>query len=521
MPDLIFSKETDCRYCYKCLRNCPVKAVSFKSGKSTVVVEECIFCGTCLEVCPQSARSYRKDTEKLLNLQRPFLVSIAPSFFAYFENPLKVIGSLKKMGAMVVQETAVGAEIVSRRYTEVFEKNDGPVVTTACPVVVNLAEKHFPHVLKYLTPIDSPLMAHAKFLKKRYGDFPVVFVGPCIAKKEESSLVDIALTFEELEEIIDDMKAEEVFPDPPYPNRARFFPTTDGINYTVSIPWEKKMVVEGVENLMRVFSRIDEYRNVFIEASACYGSCLNGPVMRKKAAGKDRIPEWQKRLPKEPKVDSFEIETFRSFRNRSKSVDVSEEEVRKVLVSIGKDDPKKELNCGACGYDSCRDKAKAVVLGKAEKEMCFVYLLDLVKSSSYRVVEESPNAVFVLKEGKVIYRNKLAGDLSENDPEILTKAMKMVGNTLVLDERRYFFVKRFSLEEGEEVLMLVDVTQEKLKEDELNRLKQETLRKVEEMLNKQMRIAQEIAGILGESIAETKSSFLELKMFMEGKNADL
>jgi len=196
MPELIFSKDTDCRYCYKCLRNCPIKAISFKSGKSVVVEEECIFCGTCLEVCPQNARSYRKDIEKFLNLQKPFLVSIAPSFFAYFENPLKVIGALKKMGAMVVQETALGAEIVSRKYVEVFEKSDGPVVTTACPVVVNLAEKHFPNVLKFLAPVDSPLMVHAKFLKMRYGNYPVVFLGPCIAKKKESDLVDVVLTFE-------------------------------------------------------------------------------------------------------------------------------------------------------------------------------------------------------------------------------------------------------------------------------------------------------------------------------------
>lgn len=239
MAELIFSRETDCRYCYKCLRNCPVKAISFKSGKSTVLEEECVFCGLCLDICPQNARSYRKDVGRFLSLSRPFLVSIAPSFFAYFENPLRVIGILKEMGAVVVQETAVGAEIVSRRYEEVFEKHPGPLITTACPVVVNLAEKHFPNVLKYFAPVDSPLMAHAKFLKTRYGDFPIVFVGPCIAKKSESDLVDVALTFEELEEILEEREGKEALPDGPYPDRARFYPTTDGIGYTVSVPWEK------------------------------------------------------------------------------------------------------------------------------------------------------------------------------------------------------------------------------------------------------------------------------------------
>ncbi|ACB09659.1 [Fe-Fe] hydrogenase large subunit C-terminal domain-containing protein [Thermotoga sp. RQ2] len=521
MAELIFSRETDCRYCYKCLRNCPVKAISFKSGKSTVLEEECVFCGSCLDICPQNARSYRKDIERFLSLSEPFLVSIAPSFFAYFENPLKVIGVLKEMGAVVVQETAVGAEIVSRRYEEVFEKHSGPFITTACPVVVNLAEKHFPNVLKYFAPVDSPLMAHAKFLKTRYGDFPIVFVGPCIAKKSESDLVDVALTFEELEEILEEREGKEALPDGPYPDRARFYPTTDGIGYTVSVPWEKKLVVEGVENLMRVFSRIDEYKSVFIEASACYGSCLNGPVMKKKSNGKERLLEWQKKLPKEPKVNHLKIDTFRNYRNKSRNVEVPEEEIKKVLVSIGKDDPSKELNCGACGYDSCREKARAVVLGKAEKEMCFVYLLDLVKSSSYRVVEESPNAVFVLKDEKVIYRNRVAGELIQNYPEILERAKGSVGETLTIEGKRFFFVKEFSLEDGEEVIMLVDITQEKLKDEELDKVKRETLRKVEEMMNKQMRIAQEIAGILGESIAETKSSFMELKMFMEGENADL
>lgn len=233
----------------------------------------------------------------------------------------------------------------------------------------------------------------------------------------------------------------------------------------------KKLVVEGIENLMRVFSRIDEYKSVFIEASACYGSCLNGPVMKKKSNGKERLLEWQKKLPKEPKVNHLKIDTFRSYRNKSRNVEVPEEEIKKVLVSIGKDDPSKELNCGACGYDSCREKARAVVLGKAEKEMCFVYLLDLVKSSSYRVVEESPNAVFVLKDEKVIYRNRVAGELIQKDPGILECAKGSVGETLNIEGKRFFFVKEFSLEDGEEVIMLVDITQEKLKDEELDKVK--------------------------------------------------
>lgn len=524
MSELIFSKETDCRYCYKCLRKCPVKAISFQHGKSKVLDEECIHCGTCLKTCPQNARSYRKDVGKFLNLGKPFLVSIAPSFFAYFKEPLKVVGALKKMGALVVQETAVGAEIVSRKYKKLFETAERPFITTACPVVVNLVEKHFPTLRDRLFPFDSPMVAHAKFMKKRYGDFPVVFVGPCIAKKEEGKAhVDVVLTFEELEEILPDLNtAQETLPDGPYPNRARSYPSTGGVGITSGVSWEESVVIEGVENLMRFFEQMEKIEGrLFVEASACVGGCLGSPIMSNHVLGKERLKSWMRKLPTQPCLREHDLEITRTFSDRSKKVQIAEEEVQKILASIGKDDPSKELNCEACGYETCREKAKAVVLGKAEREMCFTYLLDLVRSSSYRVVEESPNAVFVKKEGKTIYKNKVATELLEKHGEdIFQKVEENLGQTLTLDdgERSFFIVKKFHLPDGEEVLMLIDITREKMREEELNRLKLETLKKFEEMLRKQMRIAQEIAGILGESIAETKSSFFELKRSLEGEN---
>ncbi|MGJ8453912.1 [Fe-Fe] hydrogenase large subunit C-terminal domain-containing protein [Pseudothermotoga sp. U03pept] len=530
---LILSNEASCMYCYKCLRNCPVKSLSFSDGKTRVIEEECIECARCIQICPQKAKTYLRSTEDFERiLRKPFLVSIAPSFFAHYDDPYKVISLLKRLGAIVVQETSLGAELVSQKYSEQFSVQK-ILITTACPVVVNLAEKYYPQAQKYLAPFVSPMGAHAKFLKERYGDFPVVFLGPCIAKKNERTLVDIVMTFEEFDEFLKDrnMRIKDLpdeLPTPPYPQRARMYPTSGGINYTVQGNWVDHLVVEGVENIARIFSHIETFETtVFIEASACEGGCINGPAIRKDIGlleKRRRIIEHIKRLNSiEEKIDKsvFSIDLTRKFSKKDIPHTVSEAQIQEILRSLGKDDPKKQLNCGACGYESCRDKAVAVAMNRAEREMCITYLVDKLKAATNRVVEESPNAIIIYKDDKILYKNKaaqnfLTGLSAEETMNLLREISTQANQILEISEKGYFFIKSFKLpQDASEVLLLVDMTKEKQQEDKLKAIKHETLNKIEEMLSKQMRIAQEIAGLLGESIAETKSHFVELRKFME------
>lgn len=525
---LILSNEADCLYCYKCLRNCPVKSISFCSGETHVIEEECIHCARCVSICPQKAKKYVQHKESFRKIMRtPFLVSLAPSFFAHYDEPYRVISVLKSWGAVVVQETALGAEIVSKRYVELFEQN-GILITTACPVVVELAEKHYPSVLPYLARVDSPMSAHTKFLKKVYGELPVVFLGPCVAKKAEENAC-IVLTFEELDDLMKEERIDlstfsEHLPSGPYPSRARMYPTSGGINYTVRGNFESHIVVEGVENLIELFENLDSFQGrTFIEASACYGGCINGPAIRKDLSLLEKRLRMARHAVKmsNASCDSFPVELNieRDFSMKYRPVQIDESKIEEVLREMGKEDERKRLNCGACGYDSCKSKAAAVLLGRAEKEMCITYLVDKLKAATHRVVEESPNAIFMVKDGAIFYRNKKASALFKNGSEEKfvddLKQAFLKGQPIQLGSNLYY-VKFFVLpEEGADVFLLIDITKEKQQEEALRRIKKETLYKVDEMLSKQMRVVQEVAGLLGETVAEIKSSFFELRRSLE------
>lgn len=544
MDKLILTQEINCQYCYKCLRNCPVKAIRFNKGKSSVIDDDCVYCGTCIEICPQHARIYRTDVEDLEKyIDKPFLISIAPSFFAHFDQPFKVITFLRKLGATYIQETSLGADMVSFYYKKYVNLRKGKTsISTACPVVYELAEKYYPEVIPYLLPFLSPMNVHALYMKKYFGDFPVIYLGPCIAKKKDGeNYVDLILTFEELDIFIkknniDIDSLEESFPNAPFPERARIYPISGGINSTLDGNWENHLVVEGVDNIIRLFEKINNYgEGFFVEASACFGGCINGPAIRKDLTlleKRRRIISYTERMKSlEGEVINWEdidLNIRKRFEPQKKVIDIPEEKIKAVLREMGKDNPKKELNCGACGYATCRDKAIAVILGKAEKEMCITYLLDKVSSVSNAIIENFPSIVIIYKDNTLLYLNPFGEKFFEDKLPLLDYVLEEIESgknplEILIDDKRYvFFIKTFILpDQSGKVSLLIDITGEKEKEEELNLLKKESMEKIEEVINRQMLLAQEIASLLGESIAETKSYFAKFKEFLKKENADL
>jgi iron only hydrogenase large subunit-like protein len=528
MEKFIISNEANCKYCYKCLRNCPVKAISFSNSKSKVIDEDCILCGKCIEICPQKAKNYKQEFENLKNLLgNKFIISIAPSFYSHFNYPFKVISFFKNQGA-IVSETSIGAELVSNEYKNL--KNF--TISTACPVVVDLIEKYFPEKIEFLAPVVSPAIAHAKFLKRYFGNLPIVFIGPCIAKKRElEDEFDLTLTFEEIEkffelENIDIENFDDKYPDEPYPQKARYYPISGGILNTLNGTFENILHIEGIENIKEFLTRFETFEaNFFIEMSACNGGCIEGPASRKDISlieKRLRLIKNINKLPNGKTIQDVKLGLKKEFKNKKKTEKFTEDEIEKVLISIGKTDKTKELNCSACGYDTCREKAKAVLEKKAEKEMCITYLIDKVSSVSNMVVEETPNLILIVQDGKITYKNKIARVtfMSISNSELFEKINDIKTNDLkemTINNKNYkFIVKRFTLpEDSGEVFILTDVSKEMEQETKMKNLKKQTIEKIEEVLNKQMLLAQEIAGLLGESIAETKSHFVEFKNYME------
>ena len=418
MSNCLTLKKSNCKNCYKCIRHCPVKAIRFSGNQAHIIGNECILCGQCFVVCPQNAKEIASETEKvrvMLDSGDPVIVSLAPSFVASYDGV--GIGAmrdaLKKLGFYDAEETAIGATIVKTEYERMLESGEHDVLISSCCHSVNLLiQKYFPSVLGCLADIYSPMQAHCADIKRRHPNAKTVFIGPCVAKKDEAEYyegtADAVLTFEELNELF---KKENIVPEKvmDYDNRsrARFFPTTGGILKTMrqDAPGYTYMAVDGVENCIAALRDIENgsIHKCFIEMSACAGSCVGGPVTEKYSRSS-------------PIMDYKAVSDFAGDRdfevNNPDSNDIrklftgiehklampSEEEIQNVLHQMGKFRPAQELNCGSCGYNTCREKAIAVCQGKAEVSMCLPFLKDKAESFSDTIVKSTPNGIIVLND---------------------------------------------------------------------------------------------------------------------------
>ena len=295
MAGYIKLKKSNCKNCYKCIRNCPVKSISFSANQAQIVEDECILCGMCFVACPQNAKIIRDDVYKakeLLSGGSEVYVSLAPSFIANYDVSFTAMKkALMSLGFAGVEETAVGAAIVKDEYDRIVdgEKQD-VVISTCCHTVNLLVQKHFPDVIPYLAKVVSPMQAHCTKLKKEHPGAKTVFIGPCISKKAEAEeypgTVDCVLTFEELSGWLaetDTVLAQEPDDDGVEKGKTRFFPTSGGILKTMLCDNDDYtyMSIDGMSSCIHAVKDIEKgnIHHCFIEMSACPGSCIGGPAM--------------------------------------------------------------------------------------------------------------------------------------------------------------------------------------------------------------------------------------------------
>ena len=553
MANCLTLKKSNCKNCYKCIRHCPVKAIRFSGNQAHIIGNECILCGHCFVVCPQNAKEIVDGTEKarvLLQSGETVVVSLAPSFIANYEGVgiESMRRALRKLGFFDVEETAIGATIVKTEYERMLREEERDIIITSCCHSVNLLiQKHFPSALEYLADVMSPMQAHCADIKRRMPNAKTVFIGPCVAKKDEAEyyegLVDAVLTFEELTNWLksERIELEKEVDDTPE-SRARFFPTTGGILKTMAqnAPGYTYIALDGVENCISALKDIEsgKIHKCFIEMSACVGSCIGGPVMEKYHSTspiKDYVTVADYAGERDFEVDQpAPMDLKKHFSMIEKKLQApSENDIMAVLRQMGKFKPSDELNCGSCGYNSCREKAIAIIQGKAEISMCLPFLKDKAESFSDTIVKNTPNGLIVLNENlevqqinnaaRKIMNIRAASDVLGEpvvrilDPTVFAQ-VKNSGRT-VRDQRTYLaeykkYVEQTVVYDSDSRMLIGimrDITDEEADREKKARINKQTVEVADTVVEKQMRIVQEIASLLGETAAETKIALTKLK----------
>lgn len=555
-------KDAGCRHCYKCVRYCEVKAISVQNEQAHIMEDHCIHCGQCLEICPQNAKTFASDMERVKGYLKQgikTIVSIAPSYLSVleFDQPGQVVDALLKLGFSEVRETAEGAALVTEEYRRLLREGKRKnIISTCCPSINDLIEKYYPSLTSQMAPVVSPMIAHGRLIKSIYGpDVKVVFLGPCIAKKEEAvgdarvmGAINAILTFEEIIKWwkstgIDVRKCEEKPMGNPDPGVNQLYPSSGGVITSVLADAGKdtyhKIHADGIKTCMELLEELarGEIEGCFFELNICESGCIKGPASNR----------WQRSMLKAKmdlegrirhredarEIDGSAVSMEKIFTDRSVHDQIpTDEQLTEILHVMGKYTRADELNCGACGYSTCRNKAVAVFQGKAEISMCLPHAVAQAESMSNVVMDVTPNMIIVVdRDLRIRECNKRALDklgvsreealeryifefievedienvLATKEP-IMRKKMNLETLDMVVKETIIY------IESKESVLVLYwDISkEEKAKEQHMN-LKMETVEIAQKVIDKQMMVAQEIAGLLGETTAETKVTLTKLR----------
>lgn len=559
---IVSTNERDCRDCYRCVRTCAVKAVQVEGGRARVLDERCVLDGRCIKACPQHAKVVERHLERVqgyVAAGETVVASLAPSFPASFDMPPRALAAaLLRLGFAAVEETAVAAHYVAVEHGRQLAKRGGPLITSSCPALINLVGKYYPAALPFVAPVVSPMIAHGRMLRAAHGEQPlrVVFIGPCAAKKGEAQdptvagAIDAVLSFAELEEWLvhaglQQGKAKPPAQPPAAAEEARLFPVEGGLFYAANLPSglvdRRDLVVSGFDECVDFLKAVPDSLQGYdlVEMMICAGGCLAGPLhldLMPPALRRRRLLDYagdlDQALPVANDYSRLRFNLGRRYKVKPVQPPMpSEQEIADLLAKVGKTGPEDELNCGACGYDSCREKAIAVYQGMAELEMCLPYMRRQAESRAARFIHLTPiGIVMVDRNLDIILANPawcnligLEGPMPEganlNGLVSITpfrRALRLgttttEGRLRLADRKRVVDVHVFPLPQEDALVgIFMDVTTEEEQRQELRRVREETLQRTQEVVERQMRTAQEIAGLLGETTADTKVLLAEL-----------
>lgn len=554
MISVLQFSEVKCKDCYKCVRYCPVKSISIVNHQAQIIEEDCILCGTCTLVCPQESKSDISRVpivKSALKSGAKLIVSVAPSYAAYFKletiEPLR--RALMKLGFVDLTETAAGAYMVKTAYEKLMDEGGDTLVSSCCSTLNMYVKRHMPEAIPFMAPVDTPIRAHAKLLKREHPEYRVVFLTPCISKKAEcdelGSPVDFVITFDEMHQWLQEegIELEEQKAAEDDKLTSRLFAIGGGILRTMK---RKEGIgyasVDGFDNCVRTLKDIvaGKLKGYFIEMNACEGSCIGGQSFRKLEASPvlSRLSVEKTAPEVSDLTKDFNVGEDMDIRTRFVSSHVelmqpTEKQIKKIMEKMGKHSKEDELNCSMCGYPSCRDKAIAVYFGRAEVDMCLPYMKARAESFSDKTINMTPNAIIAVDNDLRIQQvNKAACDIFQVSAEDVIGQpvsrvlddfdfVELISNNQSVSKKKYAYLADYNVYVEEQfqydsdnkltICVMRNITQERQRKNQLKQAKMRAAHMADELSEKQQRVVHEIASLLGETAAETKVAITELK----------
>ncbi|MGP1515654.1 MAG: [Fe-Fe] hydrogenase large subunit C-terminal domain-containing protein [Bacteroidales bacterium] len=573
IPYPIYTETNNCQDCYKCIKVCPVKAIKFEDYYANIVSERCIWCGACVEICPSNAKKIRNDVDAVIRSLKngeKIIVSLAPSYLSEFSDIKTdtLIAAFKEAGFYGVSETALGAELVARKAQQWFENRDnGVYFSSCCPTTVQLVRKYYPQYSNNITPIASPVEAHATFLKQHYVNEKICFVGPCIAKKTELDLLnnklDFVLTFIELKDLFEILGVDLEFQCPTdndvfipiKAGRGNLYPTDGGMLQCMmdfefcysdmknscdnqyqgfNILNNRLLTVSGVDNVMAVLNDIDKFdknKKYFIEILGCSGGCVMGPARIREASSP--VKRMQIFDSVTSKVDNkiyeelYATDITTTFDNIDtfESKTYTQKDIVEILKRVNKVSDEDYINCGGCGYDNCKSFAEALLDGLAENDMCVSYMRRVARDKTNILLKKMPQGVVIVDDNlKIIQANeKFAVTLGKDMEELYKIKPGLTGMDITkeLSFHKYFStvlntctdLLEQDIRDGENyyrlsVFSVQDHQQvcgilENMHAPEVR--KDVVLTRTREVIKQNMKVVQQIAFLLGENASYTES----------------
>lgn len=563
-------KKANCKNCYKCIKNCHVKSIKYENDKIVIIEDECISCGRCITTCPQNAKSIDNDVYKIKQFiedaDSKVCVSIAPSYIAAYDNKnKKLVAALKGLGIDYVEETSVGAAYVTDAYRKLIADGEMEnIITTSCTAVNEYIKKYYPELVKYMAKVMSPMVVHGKLIKEKYGEnTKVVFIGPCFAKLQEadenSQYIDAAITFLDLNRwlqvegiILDNLSDMPFDTESTY---SRVYPIVDGITNDLMNSYDGKKGTEKIERydmvsisgLPNVKNMLEEMKkgivkHCFVEANACYGGCIHGPFMPKANYShyKYRIDIKNYADKAKDKLVKSDIDIGTSFEPDPVNLNMpTESEIRYILAQIGKYSKAQELNCGSCGYPTCREKAIAVYQNKADLYLCMPYVMDINQTMANVTLSLTPNYIIAVDENMNIKEFNVAAQrlFKTSRTEALNKKLSefidasdfqnVIYNQMGIYDKKVKYDKLnivteqtivYSSDRNMAIGIIKDITQEEITKESAHQKRLDSLEMAQKVIDKQMVVAQQIASLLGETTAETKVTLNKLKNMMDSED---